>query len=81
MEIDLLVPEKTISKGLYHTWTWWPFRLYDPDAANKLSFPLPIETLHKIMSSDFSTRPTQKGWHSHRSLLEALSFGFLKNEL
>ena len=50
-----------VSKGLYHTWTWWPFRLYDPDAANKLSFPLPIETLHNLCLRIFQLGRHKRG--------------------
>ena len=28
-------------KGFYHIWAWWPPWSCDPDAANKISFPLP----------------------------------------
>ena len=35
-------------KGFYHTWEWWPSWLCDPDAGNKISFPLPKEAPHKI---------------------------------
>ena len=30
-------------KGFYHIWAWRPSWSCDPDAANKLSFPLPKE--------------------------------------
>ena len=32
----------------YHTWAWRPFWSCDPDAVNKISFPLPKEASHKI---------------------------------
>ena len=35
-------------KGFYHIWAWRPSWSCDPDAANKLSFPLPIKAPHKI---------------------------------
>ena len=35
-------------KGFYHIWAWQPSWSCDPDAANKLSFPLPKEAPHKI---------------------------------
>ena len=47
-EIGLPVPEKTISEGFYHIWTWRPSWSCDPHAANKISFPLPKEAPHKI---------------------------------
>ena len=34
-------------KGFYHIWAWWPSWSCDPDAVNKLSFPLPKEAPHK----------------------------------
>ena len=34
-------------KGFYHIWAWRPSWSCDPDAANKLSFPLPKEPPHK----------------------------------
>ena len=34
--------------GFYHIWAWPPSWSCDPDAANKLSFPLPREALLKI---------------------------------
>ena len=37
-----------IFKGFYHIWAWRPSCSCDPDAANKLSFPLPKEAPHKI---------------------------------
>ena len=50
MEIGPLVPEKNILKGFYHLWAWEPSWSCDPDAANKHSFPQPME-LHTIFSS------------------------------
>ena len=35
-------------KGFYHIWVWLPSWSCDPDATNKLSFPLSKETGHKI---------------------------------
>ena len=35
-------------KGFYHIWAWRPSWPCDPDVANKLSFPIPIEVPHKI---------------------------------
>ena len=35
-------------KGFYHIWVWRPSWSCDPDAANKISFPLPKEAPHKI---------------------------------
>ena len=35
-------------KGFYHIWAWRPSRSCDPDAANKISFPLPKEAPYKI---------------------------------
>ena len=29
-------------------WAWWPSWSCDPDAVNKLLFPLPKEVTHKI---------------------------------
>ena len=37
-----------IFKGFYHIWAWRPSWSCDPDAANKISFPLPKEAPHKI---------------------------------
>ena len=42
------VLEKNILKGFYHIWAWRPSSSCDPDAANKISFPLPKEAPHKI---------------------------------
>ena len=42
------VLEKKILKGFFHIWAWRPSWSCDPDATNKLSFPLPKEALHKI---------------------------------
>ena len=41
--IGLLVPEKKIFKDFYHIRAWRPSWSWDPDAANKLLFPLPQE--------------------------------------
>ena len=35
-------------KGFYHIWAWQPSWSCDPDAANKILFPLPKEAPHKI---------------------------------
>ena len=35
-------------KGFYLIWAWRPSWSCDPDAANKISFPLPKEVPHKI---------------------------------
>ena len=40
-ENRLPVLEKKILKGFYLIWAWRPSWSYDPDAAHKLSFPLP----------------------------------------
>ena len=34
--------------GFYHIWSWRPSWSCDPDAVNKISFPLPKEAPHKI---------------------------------
>ena len=34
--------------GFYHIWAWRPSWSCDPDAVNKLSFPLSKEAPHKI---------------------------------
>ena len=49
VEISLPVLEEKVLKGFYHIWAWRPSRSCDPDAAIKLSFPLPKETPHKIL--------------------------------
>ena len=35
--------ERKIFEGFNHIWAWWPPWSCDPDAANKLLFPLPME--------------------------------------
>ena len=40
--------EEDFLKGFYHIWAWRPSWSCDPDAANKISFPLPKEAPHKI---------------------------------
>ena len=35
-------------KGFYHIWAWRPSWSCDPNAANKIMFPLPKEAPHKI---------------------------------
>ena len=40
--------EEDLLKGFYHIWAWRPSWSCDPDAANKISFPLPKEAPHKI---------------------------------
>ena len=47
VKIGLLVLEK-IFEGFYYIWAWRPPWSCDPDAAKKLSFPLPKEAPHKI---------------------------------
>ena len=42
-----------ISEGFYLIWTWRPSWSCDPDAANKLSFPLPKEAPHKFWPRSF----------------------------
>ena len=37
-------------KGFYHILAWWPSWLCDPDAANKISLPLPKEAPHKNLA-------------------------------
>ena len=37
-----------VLKGFYHIWAWRQSWSSDPDAANKLSFPLPKEAPHKF---------------------------------
>ena len=39
-------------KGFYHIWAWRPSWSCDPDATNKLSFPLPNEAPHKMVSEE-----------------------------
>ena len=46
VEIGTPVPEKKILKGFYHIWAWRSSWSCDPDAANKLLFPLPKEAPH-----------------------------------
>ena len=36
--------------SFYHKWAWRPSWSCDPDAANKLLFPLPKEAPHKILA-------------------------------
>ena len=45
LEIGPPVPE--IFEGFYHILAWRPSWSCDPDAANKLLFPLPKEAPHK----------------------------------
>ena len=40
--------EKKIFEGFYHIWVWQPSWSCDPDATNKVSFPLPKEAPQKI---------------------------------
>ena len=68
-------------KGFYHTWAWRSFRLYDPDAANKLSFPLPIETLHKIMSSGFFNKADTKGVAQPQKTVRGLKFWIFEKRI
>ena len=48
VEIGLPVLEQKFFNGFYHIWVWRPSWSCDPDAANKISFPLPREDPHKI---------------------------------
>ena len=48
MEIRLPVLKKKFLKGFCHIWAWRPSWSCDPNAANKISFPLPKEAPHKI---------------------------------
>ena len=41
-------PAGSGKEGFYHIWAWRPSWSCDPDATNKLSFPLPKEARHKI---------------------------------
>ena len=54
--------EKKIFEGFYHIWAWRPSWSCDPDAANKISFPLPKKAPHKIW-----LRSAQRFW-KRRSL-------------
>ena len=52
-------------KGFYHIWAWRPSWSCDPDAANKLSFPLPKEAPHKIwlwLAKRYQRRRCLKLW-------------------
>ena len=40
--------EEDFFKGFDHIWAWRPSWSCDPDASNKISFPLPKEAPHKI---------------------------------
>ena len=40
--------EEGVLKGFDHIWAWRPSWSCDPDAANKISFPLSKEAPHKI---------------------------------
>ena len=40
--------EEDFLRVFYHIWAWRPSWSCDPDAANKISFPLPKEAPHKI---------------------------------
>ena len=40
--------EEDFEMFFYHIWAWRPNWSCDPDAANKISFPLPNEAPHKI---------------------------------
>ena len=51
--------------GFYHILAWRPSWSCDPDAANKLSFPLPKEAPHKIWLGSgkrFRRRKCLKMW-------------------
>ena len=41
-------PAGSGEEDFYHIWAWRPSWSCDPDAANKISFPLPKEAPHKI---------------------------------
>ena len=61
MKIRTLVREEIV-KGFYHIWVW---RSCDLDAPNKLSFPLHIDTPHKIylrLANLFLSRICLKLW-------------------
>ena len=40
--------EEDFLRVFYNIWAWRPSWSCDPDAANKISFPLPKEAPHKI---------------------------------
>ena len=40
--------EEDFLRVFYHIWAWRPSWSCDPNAANKISFPLPKEAPHKI---------------------------------
>ena len=46
--LEISSPEKKDSDGFYHITAWPPSFPCDPDAANKLSFPLPKDSPHTI---------------------------------
>ena len=66
LEIGLPVLEKKILKGFYHIWAWRPSWSCDPDAANKLLFPLskeapligPVVSEKKMFEIVDADRPT-----------------------
>ena len=39
-------------RGFYHIWAWLPSWSCDPDAANKISFPLPKEAPQNLALID-----------------------------
>ena len=39
---------RRLFKCFYHIWAWQPSGSCDPDAANKLPFPISIEDLYEI---------------------------------
>ena len=54
-----------LQRFYYHIWTLRPSCSCDPDAANKLSFPLPKEAPHKIwlrLAERFWKRRCLKMW-------------------
>ena len=46
--LEISPPEKKNFEGFYHITAWRPSWSCDPDAANKLLFPLPKDTPHTI---------------------------------
>ena len=47
--LEISAPENKNFEGFYHIMEWQPSWSCDPDAANKLSFPLPKETPHTML--------------------------------
>ena len=44
----VVLEKKFFLKGFYHIWAWRPSWSCDPNAANKLSFPLYKEVYYKL---------------------------------